>query len=229
MWPESNRCVVERESFPKDDQNLEHSYTGSTYEKNGVEAFAIDFASELEYIPDNLFEEFPKLVGLTFWDSPLPTIKEGFFNEKFKGIRNIYIGRCSVSVIKENAFSKLPKLEWLNVENNKITNLDSIIFQSNPKLKFVSFYKNDIASINPKFFSHLKNLVEVRFSLDVGDCGDSEYGCAGCYGVASSWQDEQCIFTHNGGYGMVMMSGAKQFGISFVPLIFGITLSLTLN
>lgn len=174
------------------DKKSQHFYDGSSSYKERVEAFGIDYATQLEYIPSDLFQVFPKLEGLTFWDTKLPTIKDGFFNKELAGIKRIYIGRCSVEKIEGKAFENLPKLKWINMEDNKISHLDNIIFWDNPKLEFVSFYKNNILSIHPRFFDRLHNLVEIRSSKE--HCEDLQEGCSNCQSPFDIKDYGECIF-----------------------------------
>jgi hypothetical protein len=110
-------------------------------------------------------------------------------DEIFKNFRNLetlYLARCNISEISNDAFQGMVKLKNLDLSNNKLKNgldesilmplinlqkiylggnsiehLDKNLLKHNPNLSYLSLSGNQISSLDPDFFPYLSNLEEL--------------------------------------------------------------------
>jgi Leucine-rich repeat (LRR) protein len=118
---------------------------------------------KVEFLPENLSEKFPGLIGASFWICSIQSIDE----HHFKGLHKlifIQLGSNKIERIDNNAFKDNSKLERLGLGYNNIQYLSSDLFNSLRNLKQLYLQNNQIRFIDPFQFKQLASLEEIHMS-----------------------------------------------------------------
>jgi hypothetical protein len=147
------------------------TFTGLKSEK--TEATAISFHSSLtiEFIPLQIFKEFPNINGIFIWTSNIPTLKRNLFPEDFEVILYLFLKENKIKNIEKDSLSNLLKLKWIDLSKNQIESLKENIFNNNIELEYINLNSNKIKMLNPQLFTDLKNIKFIDFSGNI--CVDS--------------------------------------------------------
>jgi Leucine-rich repeat (LRR) protein len=173
LWRNYRYCTVDYTDFPLADRNKSFTFTGNSASKQEITAVFFSKSPTFEFIPLEIFSEFPNLNGIMIQRSIIPIIKSGFFTTEFKVIQYIYLGSNEIKTIEKDAFLNMVDLKWINLESNHIAKIESAIFKNNNKLEFISLANNEIKMIHPQLFSNLNNLIEVL--LFGNDCVNKHF------------------------------------------------------
>jgi hypothetical protein len=98
---------------------------------------------DLDYIPQNIHKTFPNLIGMGFY---------------FK---------CRIQTLTGDELADYVKLEWFNIASNTIDKIPGSLFQSNPKMRLVSFYSNKIDKVGSSLLTGLTHLTEAHFADNI--------------------------------------------------------------
>jgi hypothetical protein len=164
---------VKNRNFQKEISSEIYRFTGSSEEKQKTSTIWFFFSPKFEFVPLEIFQEFPGLSGLIIDGSTIPILKEDLFgSNEFGSIAYLYLCCNSIESIEPKAFQKFSNLKWIHLGRNKIEYLRENIFKANLKLEFINFFKNKIQVIKPDFF---KNLVNLKILVLEGNgCVDKE-------------------------------------------------------
>lgn len=102
-----------------------------------VEGLSIEHNENIKFLPENIADTFPNLIGLEVWN-------------------------CSVKSVERRHFKNLRELKELIIAYNKVKNVDSEAFKDQGKLERLQLTFNRIENLNSETFSHLSNLIELR-------------------------------------------------------------------
>jgi Immunoglobulin I-set domain/Leucine rich repeat len=124
--------------------------------------------NQLTRIPTETFGDFRLLMRLSVNENPIRTLKTRSF-QPLSFLTTLEISKCEIDIIENDAFYGLERLEWLKLDNNKLTTLKGtnllpsslrgVALDNNPwhcdcKLselhKWLLNYKNIPQSIEPK-------------------------------------------------------------------------------
>jgi hypothetical protein len=178
LWPKIKHCSVEWIDFSAKFEAEKHSFSGSAAEKSETKNFYIWGSYQIDFIPLEIFTEFPNLNTLDFWTCNLPTVKEGLFKPEFQKLEYLNLGWSRIETIEPNAFQYLVKLKWIRMYDNKIKTLSYRLFKNNPDLIYIGIASNKINSIHPNFFDGLEKLKLI--DLEMNPCVDAMIGCETC-------------------------------------------------
>jgi Leucine-rich repeat (LRR) protein len=178
VWTRHSYCKINSIDFSASQQSEKHAFSGSSSEKAEAKTLFIHNSPNLDFIPIDAIQEFPKLNGLFLKSCNLQSVKSGLFTSDFEAIELLYLGQNKIKSIEETAFEHLVKLKWISLEFNKIQSLPVRIFKSNLQLNYINFKSNEIHSISNKFFDGLKQMKIVRF--DKNQCVNATIGCETC-------------------------------------------------
>jgi hypothetical protein len=155
-----------------------HSFSGSASEKSETKTLWIHRSRKVDFIPLDIFSEFPNLNGLQIDDTNLPTLKAGLFKPELENIKFLFLPWNAISSIEPSAFQYLTKLKWINLRYNSLQSLPNQLFQNNPDLIYIGLEWNSINSIHPNFFDGLSRLKQIEFRFN--DCSQADFGCKEC-------------------------------------------------
>jgi hypothetical protein len=156
-----------------------YSFSGSASQKSGLSAFHIYKSPQIDFIPVEVFSDFPNINGFYLYRSNLPsTIRSDFFTKDFYRIEYLGIQDCTFQAIDESAFQYMIYLKWVRLQGNQIQSLPFLIFKSNPNLIYIDLNSNRINSINPEL---PKNLNQLKYVEAGGNqCINENLGCPTC-------------------------------------------------
>jgi carboxypeptidase N regulatory subunit len=174
LWPRFKRCRINYKDFPSSAKNESFTLSGSTEEKNEITAVYFSESPSTDFIPLEIFTEFPNIKGILIEMSNIPILKEGFFTNDFKAIQYLNLWYNKITKIEEFALIDLPELKWIYLGSNLIETIKSNIFRNNQKLEFINLESNKIKMIHPYLYVNLNHLVEVW--LERNDCINLKFG-----------------------------------------------------
>jgi Leucine-rich repeat (LRR) protein len=161
-WPKFKFCRISNQIFQLADKNKTFSFSGSARQKDETTVVWFSSSPSFEFIPLQIFTEFPNLNGIIIWYSHITTLKEGFFTKEFKVIKYLYLYNSQIQQIEEEALINLPELKWIGFSDSHIKTIKTNFFKNNIKLEFISFIANKIKMMNPLFFENLNKLIIVN-------------------------------------------------------------------
>jgi hypothetical protein len=178
LWPSHTYCYTSSAtSFSKSFQSESHSFECS--QKSEAKTFQLWQSPQIEFIPTEIFTEFPNINGFSIFLSNLPVVKAGLFTAEFFKIEFFRFYSSKIEKVEPKAFEYLPNLKWISFYRNKIQSLPDRIFEKNPKLIYIDFYSNQIKSVIPSFFfQNFNNLKLVDFRGN--QCISKQIGCDTC-------------------------------------------------
>ncbi|KAG5671204.1 hypothetical protein PVAND_001413 [Polypedilum vanderplanki] len=88
-------------------------------------------------------------------------------NNVFKNLTKIFIYRSNMFEITSEDLKVFPTLKYLELNENLIQFIREDTFKHNPKLEKIKLTFNHISHIDPKTFSELDNLIELRLDGNI--------------------------------------------------------------
>jgi Leucine-rich repeat (LRR) protein len=101
--------------------------------------------------------------GLYFLDQTINFIPKGL-EKLFPQIEAIYVHRSNFKELKKEDLAQFPMLKNLWLNNNDLKTLPANLFEANPEITHMSFYKNKLKFVGENILSPLKKLIDARFS-----------------------------------------------------------------
>jgi hypothetical protein len=164
MWEDFNYCQLNAVDLSETFKTVEHSFSGTAEQKSAATAVYFTSPVNIEILPKQLLNDFPRLKGIVINDSDtFTTIRNGFFAKEFGAIQHLGLWNNKIETIEAEAFQHLPKLKWIDLDSNQLHSLPHQIFKNNPDLIAISLNRNKINSITPDFFKNLNKLRYVSF------------------------------------------------------------------
>jgi hypothetical protein len=195
QWCHYRSCQVTSYDFLQKDKLERHSFSGSVEKKLQTNTLNIDNSpSIVEFIPTDMFSEFPNLNGLDIGNSYLPVIKADLFPKTCQRLEYLFLGRLNISSIEPNAFNFLINLKWLRLVANNIKSLPYEYFRNNLNLIYVDLDKNRIENVNVNLFKNLKKLQVL--DLKANKCVAKVIGCETCL-VSQAELDKELSECHS--------------------------------
>jgi hypothetical protein len=155
-----------------------HTFSGTPSLKSVSTAFFIFDSPQVDFVPLEIFTEFPNLNGLGIMHCKLPTLKAHLFKPEFERVEYLNLRANGIELIEPNAFQYLIKLKWISFYNNNLHTLSNRLFENNPDLIYIDLQYNKINSIHPSFFDGLQKLKLVQF--EENHCIKHDIGCETC-------------------------------------------------
>jgi Leucine-rich repeat (LRR) protein len=156
------------------------TFNGTEEEKQNVTGIEFYKNPKIDYIPVEIFTEFPNLEIIRITYSKLPILKENLFGVECEKITYLFLLDIEIKNIEKRAFFHLKNLVFINLSHNKIERIEENIFETNLKLEHVVLGWNQIKSLNPVIFKHLNHLRRVDFSLNRCISQEFGFGCENC-------------------------------------------------
>jgi Leucine-rich repeat (LRR) protein len=158
------------------------TFDGTEAKKKNITGFSFQQIPKLDYLPVEIFNEFPNLKKIEM-ASKVPIVKENLFGVECEKIEVLRFRFNEIKIIESKAFYHLKNLVWIDLSHNKIESINYSVFQANLKLEIVDLEQNQIKSLNPVIFKHLNHLQFVDFSIN--RCASHKFFC-----------EENCTIDH---------------------------------
>lgn len=131
-----------------------------------VEGLSIQLKREVEFLPKNISESFPRLIGISVSYCGLKTVTDNCF-EGLKNLRYLCLDENYIEIIATEAFRDLTKLKQLSLNYNHLQKLNSSAFQNLRSLKELSLTGNKIQSLHPDIFNSMNRLEKLRLDANL--------------------------------------------------------------
>jgi Leucine-rich repeat (LRR) protein len=156
---------VTEQSFkkPNNDSIISYRFSGSEDQKGKATAVYFEFSLTVDFVPFEIFDNFPKLDAIAFTKSEIPMIRNKLFSDRnFEQIKELRLNEDKIRFIENKAFKNLKNLERIDLTNNKIRSINKETFAHNKKLNETILTGNEIKLIHPEAFFNQKNGVYVE-------------------------------------------------------------------
>jgi Leucine-rich repeat (LRR) protein len=160
----TKRCIIQNADFSLQTQNEKFSFTGS--EEDKAQTTGIEFKNcqnTVDYLPEEIISEFPKLVELVIRSSNIPVLRNTFFTDAFKKLEYIDLENNKIKTVEDRVFDKLVIAKYINLGKNEIETISSPIFSNNLELRNIFLNNNKIKSVIPDLFKNLNQLQILDF------------------------------------------------------------------
>ncbi len=163
-WDQKTTCFVTEQSFkkPNNDSITSYRFSGSEDQKEKATAVYFEFSLKVDFVPFEIFDNFPKLDSIAFTKSEIPMIRNKLFSgQNFEQIKELRLNEDKIRFIENGAFGDLKNLEKIDLTSNKIRSINKETFAYNEKLRVAILSENEIKLIHPEAFFNQKNGVYV--------------------------------------------------------------------
>ncbi len=174
-WDQKTTCFVTEHSLkmPNNDSIIQYRFSGTEDQKEEATAVYFEGSLSVDFVPFEMFENFPKLDAIAFQKSEIPMITNKLFGgQNFKQIKELRLNDDKIRFIENKAFVDLKKLEKIDLTSNKIRSINKETFAQNKKLREVIFTGNEIKLIHPEAF--LNQINGVHVVMFGNECFDDE-------------------------------------------------------
>jgi Leucine-rich repeat (LRR) protein len=178
LYGVSHRCEVKIADLSKKSIGASFTISQSPENKERITWLTFHGIGKIDHLPSSLFHGFPKLSELLLRFSLIPILRDDFFKQEVKEIRELMLISDGIKIVEENAFALLTNLETIDFYGNELQSLSGKIFQSNHKLRSVGLMVNKIKMIQPEIFENLKQLEWIN--LNGNKCLNQLVGCWNC-------------------------------------------------
>jgi Leucine-rich repeat (LRR) protein len=176
LWSTSNQCRLSSVDLSSNFRVQDHSFAGTFSQRQAVTTVYFNNPPKVDFVPKEIFAEFPHLNGIEISGSTLPIITNGLFTKNFNVLQYLHLGTNKIQTIESEAFQYLVKLKWIRLSSNQIQILPFQIFKKNPELIYIDLSSNKINSIDSGFFKNLNKLKFVGFAAG-NLCVSQKFGC----------------------------------------------------
>jgi Leucine-rich repeat (LRR) protein len=173
----NGRCDVETANFTKESIGELFEFTGSQVEKKATNSIKFCGIGQVAHLPENLFQQFPKLSTLSIRSSKIPIVRDNFFTSEFSQIKYLSLISDQIKMIEDQVFTHFINLVEIYLEKNEIQSISEKLFERNGQLKVIYLAFNKIKMIDStvfKIFSHLEYV-----GLHENECVYQDSGCWG--------------------------------------------------
>jgi Leucine-rich repeat (LRR) protein len=119
-------------------------------------------SSTVDFVPEQLFQVFPKLQNLDVSHSDLGGIVDDYLLIEASPLKSLELKFNEIEEITEEAFKELILLESLSLSSNKLESLPENIFQNNTELKRIELDGNQLTRLPIDLFFHNINLQTIN-------------------------------------------------------------------
>jgi hypothetical protein len=185
LWPSFEFCATNKVDYSASFEKEKHSFSITQYswrsyvQKSEIKAFYIGYSTQVDFIPLDILSEFPNLNGLMIEGGNLPIVKSGLFKEELQKVEYLDLNGNKIESIEPEAFKFLTKLKWIRLRYNNLQSLPYSLFKNNPDMIYITFQSNKINAIHPNFFDGLQKLKLIDFTENEG-CINDKIGCETC-------------------------------------------------
>lgn len=168
-------CSVKNVELSRSHLNDGLTFIRNSYYTKKTTAVQFIFSSIVDFLPSDVFTEFPNTNGLYLTSSTLPAITTDLFSEHFMKLEYLNFESNNIREIQEKSLDILLNLRWIYLGWNQIETLEQNVFHLNTKLEYIALMNNRIKQIQPKFMESLQKLQEIWFGKNL--CVDQNFGC----------------------------------------------------
>jgi Leucine-rich repeat (LRR) protein len=133
--------------MPNNDSIILYKISDTNDQKKDATAVYFDSSSKVDFVPFEIFENFPKLDSIAFTKCEIQMITNKLFGgQNFEQIKELRLNEDKIRFIEIGAFDDLKNLEKIDLTNNKIRSISKETFAHNEKLRKAILTGNEIKS-----------------------------------------------------------------------------------
>ncbi len=157
-WDFKTTCFVAKQSFevPENGSLISYRFSGTEGQKINATAVYFELSFTVDFVPFEIFENFPKLDSIAFSKCKILIVRSNLFDRNFEQIKELRLNEDKIRFIENGAFSDLKNVEKIDLTNNKIRSINKETFAHNEKLRVVILNGNEIKLIHPEAFINQK-------------------------------------------------------------------------
>lgn len=169
------RCNVKNEvNLLSQNESEVQNVTGTHqdgYNNDNVVGFSINNNGQIHFFPRGLTKFFKNLKGIQIARTGLKEIHQNDLKE-FPELVNLHLWSSDLEIVEANLFKFNPKLDFVNLNDNKISHIDPLAFEGLAKMKSLSLWNNSCIDMGTS-----KNLTAVQSILKLAEvqCVNSDY------------------------------------------------------
>jgi hypothetical protein len=111
LWPSHTYCLTRSYDYSAKFESEKHTFVGTPTQKSETTAFWIHRSVQVDFVPVDIFSQFPNLNGLGINKCNLPILKSSLFKPEFQKIQYLSLKSNRIQSIEPNAFQYLNKLK----------------------------------------------------------------------------------------------------------------------
>lgn len=120
-------------------------------------------ASGIEILESGAFENVPNLYEVNLALNSIEVVPVGVFN--FLNVRSVFLNNNSIVRIERNAFDNMTYLTYVQLEYNKLKEIDSDWFKNSPRVFSVFYNHNTITTIPEGAYKNFVKTFEIPIFL----------------------------------------------------------------
>ena len=148
-----------------DDQKIDREGF-SVAGKLSTQAIRIFDNKEVNFLPGNIADAFPKMIVYEAYNCALKTIQKTSF-KGLKKLKHLNLASNEIEWIDGDSFKDLTKLGFLNLSGNKIKTVNPNWFQSFDNLWKFSIGDNHIEFLDEEIFDDLRNVRDISLENNI--------------------------------------------------------------
>jgi hypothetical protein len=161
-WPAHLTCRFNNLSF-KSGIHKKVDFAATEQQRLDTKTVYFGFCSAVDFVDIEILKRFPNLNGLRFRSSNIPILRN-IFTVELKMIQYLDLNSNKIQNLEPHVFDELVELKWISLSGNEIEEILHPIFAKNKKLEFADLSCNKIRSLHPNIFEYLPRLDKVWFS-----------------------------------------------------------------
>lgn len=123
--------------------------------------------NQLKNFDRDLFRRFDRLEELVFDDNPeLGFPPDGSPFLVVKSLTKLQCIKCGVDKIFNRSLQDLPKIERINLTNNRITDIERLAFRENSELQLIDLKHNELERLPNELVEELRKLEQLDLSFN---------------------------------------------------------------
>lgn len=153
------RCYLRNLTITSADDIIEIDKSGYYNPKNFKEMIWIEY-SEMNWIPHQFFDKFPKLNYFVLLDSKLESLERSSFKSAYQ-LKKLRFDKVHIPRLNGMIFADMPTLEYLSIVDSDVRSIDEHAFSGLEFLKGLYLTGNRIIVFEEEVFQPLINLEEL--------------------------------------------------------------------
>jgi Leucine-rich repeat (LRR) protein len=172
LFRDGEACEIENADLTNDIRDAVFTFSGSKLEKKNINVVFFTKCFYVNFIPTQIFREFPSLDCLAVEKSYIPVLTTHIFTTEFSQIKKLRLQYNHIKTIESDAFQHLTRVKYIYLVFNEIESIKSNIFKWNRNLENIYLAHNKIKMLNTKLFHGLTNLAIL--DLEQNECSDKK-------------------------------------------------------
>lgn len=166
-------CVINHAKMISEEETITTNLERNLNPSEEVTSMEYNMDNELKFIPNSIFETFPRMKLLFIADAKLDNLKSVYFKNA-KYLKFLRISHNNIKELDDNLFVEAPNLVNINLEQNQIEIIHRFAFSGLPKVYGIYLASNKIKFLPFNTFDGLPSLQVLN--LQFNTCINVHFG-----------------------------------------------------